>query len=85
MTVTKSEIRIPKSERSPNAEIRMTKLGASTGSCLVPVCRNSPIGDLLSFGLWNSFGFRPSDFGFLSDFGFRISDLIRPPSLPTKP
>ncbi len=72
LVAAKSEIRDPKSERNPKAEIRKAKTRSLTGACLDAKksrLRQSTACtfDLRSsvFGLRISFGFRPSDFGIL--------------------
>jgi general secretion pathway protein G len=64
---TKSEIRNPKSERSPKSEIRSAPLPRGSS----PTIPSRP--SLKRFAKRGAFG--PSDFGLLSDFGFRASAL----------
>jgi len=89
----KSEIRNPKSEGNPKAEIRKYSspanvIGRLTGSTIN--CHLRPAQDSRRWPVQapasRHFGLRFSGFGFPSDFGSRISDFCRPPCVyPKRP
>ena len=70
----KSEIRNPKSERSPNSETGSIERTDFRGACGVrAIYHLLPTRFALSVAPRGEF--RISGFGFVSDFGFRISDF----------